>query len=141
VKWPGAIHEGGGEGVLLIDERATDSQRLAIEKLLEGKIGGPWGILAWTWPTIHGPYAVPYEVSFNGTQSTIKSGDNLEITCGPIRNPVTGNESHPEVVLPQGIIFKHGHLGVTTKHRLSRGIDYDHTGKYMGVGPFNYSYP
>ena len=140
VNWPGAIHEGGGEGVLLIDERANAEQRAAIEKLLEGKVGGPWGILAWTWPKIHGPFAVPYDVKFDGINSTIKAGDELEITCGPIRNPVTGHESHPGVVLPQGIIFKHGDLGTTTRFRLSKGIEYDHSGKYMGVGPFDYSF-
>jgi hypothetical protein len=128
VNWPGAIHEGGGEGVLLIDEKANAEQRESIEKLLGGKVGGPWGILAWTWPTIHGPYAVPYEVKLDGIHSTIRAGDGLEITCGPIRNPVTGNESHPGVVLPQGIIFKHGDLGATTRFRLSKGIDYDHSG-------------
>jgi hypothetical protein len=44
-------------------------------------------------------------------------------------------------VLPQGIIFKHGDLGATTRFRLSKGIDYDHSGKYMAVGPFDYAYP
>ena len=71
----------------------------------------------------------------------IKAGEHLEVVCGPIRNPVTGNESHPGVVLPQGIIFKRGDLGVTSHFKVSNGIEYDHSGKYMGVGPFNYSWP
>jgi hypothetical protein len=40
------------------------------------------------------------------------------------------------VVLPQGIIFKSGDLGTTTRFTLSNGIDYDHAGKYMAVGAF-----
>ena len=38
-KWPGAIHEGNGEALILIDERADGPQRKAIEELLDGKIG------------------------------------------------------------------------------------------------------
>src|SRR5262245_24817293 len=62
VNWPGAIHEGNGEGVLLVDERANDRQREAIATLMGGGVGGPWGVLAWTWPKAHGPFAVTYEV-------------------------------------------------------------------------------
>src|SRR6266545_1525227 len=31
VKWPGAIHEGDGEGVILVDERADDAERAATD--------------------------------------------------------------------------------------------------------------
>jgi len=141
VNWPGAIHEGNGEAVIVIDENADDDQRSAIERLLSGQIGGPWGILAWTWPTVHGPYPAPYTVTFDGMNTRVKGGDFLEIECGPIRNPVSGAEAHPGVVLPEGIIFKQGDLGTTTRFALSKGIQYDHSGKYMGVGPFSYSWP
>lgn len=141
VNWPGAIHEGNGEGLILVDEKAGADQRSAIEQLIGGKIGGPWGILAWTWPKVHGPYSVPYDVKIDGTSTRIRGGDYLEVECGPIRNPITGVESHPGVVLPQGIIFKQGDLGLTKQFRVSKGIEYDHSGQYMGVGPFNYSWP
>ena len=141
VNWPGAIHEGNGEGLILIDKNADADQLDAIERLVSGQIGGPWGILAWTWPKVHGPFTVPYEVTFDGTSTRIRGGDYLDVECGPIRNPVTGAESHPGVVLPQGIIFKQGDLGLTRQFRVSKGIEYDHSGQYMGVGPFNYSWP
>ena len=38
--WPGAIHEGNGEALILIDARADTAQRAAIEVLLGGKAGG-----------------------------------------------------------------------------------------------------
>ena len=63
VNWPGAIHEGNGEGLILIDERADARQRAAIEELVGGKVGGPWGVLGWTWPTVHGPYPASYDVA------------------------------------------------------------------------------
>jgi hypothetical protein len=140
-KWPGAIHEGNGEAVILIDERADAAQRAALEVLLGGKTGGPWAVLGWTWPTVHGPYAASYDLNFDGANSRLKCGDGIEIECGPIRNPVTGAESHPSVTLPEGIVFKRADLGVTTRFKVSHGIEYDHSGKYMAVGPFEYAWP
>jgi hypothetical protein len=139
VNWPGAIHEGNGEALILIDERADARQRAAIEILIDGKVGGPWGILAWTWPKIHGPFPVEYEVTFDGVNTRIRCGEHVEIDSGPIRNPVTGAESHPGVLLPQGIIVKRADLGATTRFRVEGGIAYDHSGKYMAVGPFEYA--
>jgi hypothetical protein len=139
--WPGAIHEGNGEAVILIDARADASQRSAMETLLDGKVGGPWGILGWTWPKVHGPYAVNYELTFDGMKTRLMCGEDLKIECGPIKNPVNGAESYPSVGLPQGIIFRHGDLGATTHFRLSKGIAYDHSGRYMALGPFEYAWP
>ena len=141
VNWPGAIHEGNGEGILLIDERATGHQRAAIEVLLGGTVGGPWQVLGWTWPKVHGPYQVPYDVVFDGVTTRIRCGEHVEVECGPIRNPVTGAESYPGITLPQGIIIKRGELGATTRFRVSGGIEYDHSGQYMAVGPFEYAWP
>jgi hypothetical protein len=139
--WPGAIHEGNGEALLLIDERADPSQRAAIEALLDGKTGGPWAVLGWTWPKVHGPYAASYDLTFDGVKTRLKCSEYVEVECGPIRNPVTGAESFPGVLLPQGIILKRGDLGATTRFRVSHGIEYDHSGKYMAVGPFEYAWP
>ena len=137
-KWPGAIHEGKGEAVVFVDERAAADQRKTIERLLDGKVGGPWEVLGWTWPTVHGPYAAAYDFAFDGVQTRVKCGEYLDVQSAVIRNPVTGAESHPAVILPEGIIFKQGDLGTTSRFRLSSGISYDHSGKYMAVGPFDY---
>ena len=139
--WPGAIHEGNGEALILVDERATGSQRAAIEELVQGKIGGPWQTLGWTWPKVHGPFSVGYDLRFDGVRSRLKCDGMVEVECGPIKNPVTGAESYPAVVLPQGIIVKRGDLGATTLFKVSKGVEYDHSGKYMAVGPFEYKWP
>jgi hypothetical protein len=141
VNWPGAIHEGGGEAVILIDERANDEQREAIETLVSGEVGGPWGILAWTWPTVHGPKLVPYEIEIDDIHSRVKAGTSLEIESAPITNPVSGAEVHPGAVLPEGLIFKTGNFGMSKLFRLSDDVSYDHTGKYTAVGPFDYAGP
>lgn len=137
--WPGAIHDGGGEALILVDESADDDQRKAIDALVGGDHGGPWGILAWTWPTMHGPVAVPYEIELDGVRSRMKAGAVVSLEAGPIRNPVTGAESFPSVVLPQGIIFKQGDCGASTTFRVADGVEYDHSGQYTAVGRFDYT--
>jgi hypothetical protein len=141
VNWPGAIHEGGGEGVILLDERADGEQRAAIETLVSGDVGGPWGVLAWTWPTVHGPLAVEYDLELVGLESKVRAGDVVQIQVEKVKNPVTGAEVTPSVVLPQGIIFKQGDLGRSATFRVNGGISYDHSGQYSAVGPFDYAGP
>ena len=141
VNWPGAIHQGNGEGLILVDERADEPQRKAIETLVGGDVGGPWGILAWTWPKVHGPKAVPYEMELNGVQSRVKAGDSFTLESTTIKNPVSGAEVHPGAVLPEGLVFKRGDFGASSVFRVDDGISYDHSGQYTAVAPFEYSGP
>jgi hypothetical protein len=140
-KWPGAIHHGNGEGLILVDERADPRQQSAIAALVSGQYGGPWGILAWTWPKVHGPKPVAYQVDINGIHYHVKAGDALTIESTTIKNPVTGHEVHPGMVLPEGIIVKRGDLGASNVFRVDSGITFDHSGKYTAVGPFEYAWP
>jgi hypothetical protein len=139
VKWPGAIHHGDGEAVVLVDERADDAQRQAIEILLSGGVGGPWGILAWTWPTVHGPVPAAYDLALDGIRSRLRVGEIVELELEPIANPVTGAEVTPAAVLPQGIVTKHADLARSTVFRIADGIALDHSGQYTAVGAFDYS--
>ncbi len=59
--WPGAIHEGGGEGVFLVDERADDAQREALQKVFSGQAGGWMGIFAELVGEVRGLEFVPIE--------------------------------------------------------------------------------
>jgi hypothetical protein len=139
--WPGAIHEGNGEALILVDARADGRQRDAIATLVRGEVGGPWGVLAWTWPTIHGPLAVEYEVALNGTATRIKAGNIVEVESTTIRNPVSGAEAHPGVVLPEGIIVKQADLGCSKIFHIREGVPMDHSGQYTAIGPFDYAFP
>jgi len=141
VNWPGAIHDGNGEALILVDERADDRQREAVAMLVRGDVGGPWGVLAWTWPTIHGPLAVPYEVELNGIATRIKAGNALEVESTTIKNPVTGAEVHPGIVLPEGIVVKKADLGCSKVFSVHAGISMDHSGQYTAIGPFAYVFP
>jgi hypothetical protein len=143
VNWPGAIHEGNGEALILVDERADEAQAEAIRTLVGGDAGGPWGILAWTWPTIHGPKPAPYEVDLKdgGVHWRLKVGDSVEIESTTIKNPVSGAEVHPRAILPEGIVFKDGQFGASTVFRVSDGISFEHPGQYTAISKFEYAGP
>ena len=141
VKWPGAIHEGNGEALVLVDERADERQREAFATLVQGEVGGPWGILAWTWPTVHGPKPVAYEVEFDGIHFRVRAGGVLEVASTSITNPVSGAEVHPGVVMPEGIIVKQADLGASQVFWLKDEFSFDHSGQYTAVGSFDYAGP
>jgi hypothetical protein len=139
--WPGAIHEGNGEALVLVDVRANDRQRDAVATLVRGNVGGPWGILAWTWPKVHGPLYVPYEIQLNGIGSRMTAGNVVELESTLIKNPVNGKEAHPRIVLPEGIIVKEADLGCSNVFRIREGVPMDHSGQYTAVGAFDYAFP
>ncbi len=140
--WPGAIHEGSGEAVTLIDERADDRQREALVRLLSGEVGGPWGILVTnTIVNVSGPHAVPYEVDVAEQRSVVRAGEHHVLELQPITNPVSGAETHPRAVLPEGMIFRDGAIARSKTFFVRDGVSYDHSGKYAAVGPFEYSGP
>ncbi len=139
VKWPGAIHHGNGEGLLYVDERADERQREALATLLQGGVGGPWGILAWTWPKVHGPKPVPYHLVLDGVHSHLTIGDALDVEFTTIKNPVNHKDAYPGIVLPEGLIVKRADLGSSQTNRLDDDISFDHPGKYTAIGPFEYS--
>lgn len=136
--WPKAIHDGDGEALMLIDERASQAQRETMESFLRGKIGGPWAILANTFVTYHGPQFLPYAVDVSGDRSSVSAGDVFELSTEPIRNPVTQAEIHPRMVLPEGMILKEGALLASSVFRVQNGVSYDHSGKYAALADFEY---
>ena len=138
VQWPGAIHEGDGHALILVDENTDEAQRDAIAALVGGDHGGPWGVLAWTWPTIDGPHPVRYELELVGPNTRLRAGNDVVLEMEPIRNPVSGNEVHPGVVLPEGIIVKAADLASSKTFRVANGISYEHSGRYTAFGRFDY---
>jgi hypothetical protein len=140
--WPGAIHEGNGEAVILVDERANDRQRQAIATLVGGTVGGPWGVLAWTWSTrVQGPLPVPYELQLDGIASRMKAGNVVELESTLIKNPVSGKDAHPRMILPEGLIVKEADLGCSKVFRIGEGVPMNHSGQHTAVGRFEYAFP
>jgi len=138
--WPGAIHEGGGKAVSFFDDRADDAQRDALTTLARGDAGGPWGIFATTYE-LEEPRPLPYKIDVANEHSRFTIGDAAELQVETIRNPVTGNEVHPRLQLPEGLLVRDLGLYASTTFRVSDGISYDHSGRYAALGKFEYSGP
>jgi hypothetical protein len=136
--WPKAIHEGGGKAVGYYDERADDDQRAALESLLRGEAGGPWGIFINTYELL-GIHPAPYEIELADERSRLKVGDYAEIRMEPIKNPVSGDEIRAAVVLPDGLVFQEGWCATSSVFRVTGDITYDHTGKNTEYAEFEYS--
>jgi hypothetical protein len=80
-------------------------------------------------------------VTVEGIRSTLAAGDSLRLESTTIKNPVTGHEVHPGMVLPEGLVVKRADLGASTVFKVSDGIEFDHSGQYTAVGPFDYAWP
>ena len=62
----------------------------------------------------------------------------MQLESTTIKNPVTGADTHPSIVLPEGLIVKGAGLGASTVFKVDEGISFDHSGKYTAVGAFDY---
>ena len=104
--YPKAIHEGGGSGVVFIDERATREQAEAVAAILSGRAGGmPFEALAGTFASVDGPIRAPIEMTVDGTRSSFRIPSVLELTQAPLRDAVSGQEKAVQIVYPNGGFF------------------------------------
>lgn len=110
-KWPGAIHEGNGERQFIIDERATEAQRAAIESIMSGEntdeMATMWFVFAATAPnkreTLYAP--ISFEVDMEGRVAKGRVPGHLETDLTPIPNIVTGDPHRISIQLPHGFEF------------------------------------
>jgi len=138
--WPAAIHEGGGKAIARYDERADDAQREALTTLLRGDAGGPWGVFATTYD-LEEPQPASFDVEVDGARSRYAIGDAAELEVATIRKPVTGNEIHPRLEMPEGMLVHELDLFASKTFRVSGSVAYDHSGRYAALGAFEYTGP
>ena len=136
--WPGAIHEGGGKAVAFYDDKADERQSEALEALLRGGEGGPWGIFIKTYE-LAGIQAMPVTLAVDGERSSYTIGDIAELQMEPIKNPVTGDEIRSGVMLPTGLVFNEGWCAASSVFRVNDGVSYDHSGKQAEWAPYSYT--
>ena len=138
-RWPAAIHEGGGEAVAFIDDRADDAQRRALERLVRGELGGPWGIFRGTY-RLAGPVSARHRFEHADHRTRLEIGDVVQLELKPITNPVTGAEVHPEMLLPEGLVVKRAALAASQRFEVQQDpVAYDHSGQYTAFGRFEYA--
>ena len=118
--WPGAIHEGNGEALPLVDIRANQEQREALLKIMSGQDTEPgatfFQVFFSTLTTVHEPRFVPIRFAADLEKRTAQFiVDGLvEARAEPIRNPVTGVEQRARLVLPDGFEYTEAELASST---------------------------
>lgn len=119
-KWPGAVHEGHGEGVLIIDATADDAQRHALQRILSGEDTEPgktvWNVFASTMERVYEPLFEKIELAIDvdARRARVKAGAMIEMSAEPIRNPVTGEEHRARIDLPDGFEYTVAEMGSGT---------------------------
>ena len=132
-KWPKAIHEGSGQGVLFIDESARPEQIEGLSNIFTGQDGGmPWEALAGTFDSFETPVLKPIEMTANGTHSSFRIPDILEVKLTPLKDPVTGEEKDVHIVYPNGgFLWNDGSIGTTETMQIDYGpLQYQYPGKF-----------
>lgn len=106
--WPGAIHEGDGHAAIVVDERADEAQRRALEAIGSGRAGpgGPFEIFAATMAEPPEVIVAPIEFELEGKSGRLRFGDVAESSVGPIRGAMEGAEANARMLLPEGFVWQ-----------------------------------
>lgn len=117
VAWPGPIHEGKGEVVPIVDERASPEQREALLRILSGLDTEPgatfFQVFSTTYEKVHDPVfaKIDFEVDVDGRTARLNVPGWIEARGEPIRNPVTGDEHRARINLPHGFEYDTAEIG------------------------------
>ena len=115
--WPGAIHEGRGQIVPIVDERATTEQRDALLRIMSGLDTEPgatfFQVFSSTFEKVHDPIfaKIEFNVDVEKRRATLKVPGVVETRGEPIRNPVTGDEHRARIDLPHGFEYAVAEVG------------------------------
>jgi len=116
-KWPGAIHEGNGEAIAFVDERARPEQRDALLKIMTGQETAPFATMFAVYASTVTKMHEPVFTTIDGDiDVTARKGRGLiegyvEMTGRPIRSLVTGEDSRGQIVLPDGFEYEVAEIG------------------------------
>ena len=111
VAWPGAIHEGKGQAVPIVDERASAEQREALLRIMSGLDTDPgatfFQVFSTTFEKVHDPVFanIDFEVDVNGRAAHLNVPGWIEARGEPILNPVTGQTHRARINLPNGFEY------------------------------------
>jgi hypothetical protein len=109
--WPKAIHEGNGEALLILDERADEAQREALLGILSGQTSVPgatmFNVFASTLSTLYDPVTahIEFELDLDNWTGHFSVPGYLDAHAAPIINPVSGESHRARVILPEGFEY------------------------------------
>jgi hypothetical protein len=118
--WPGAIHQGHGEALAVIDERADERQRDALLKILTGQETEPFAtifsVVANMTEKFHEPVfkTIEFEADQDARTGRFSVEGVVNARAEPIRNPVSGQPHRARVALPHGFEYKEAEYASST---------------------------
>ena len=116
-KWPGPIHEGNGEAIAFVDERADQPQRDALLRIMTGQDTDPFAtmfaVYASTVTKMHPPVfaEIALDLDIDGRRGRIFVANYIETVGEPIRNKVSGEDTRAQIVLPDGFEYEVAEIG------------------------------
>lgn len=116
-KWPGAIHEGNGEAVAFVDDRADEAQRHGLLQVMSGQDTDPFAtmfaVFASTLTKMNAPVFTPIdlEIDVDQRRGRVSVPGYIELTGRPITNPISGAEHRAQIVLPDGFEYEVAEIG------------------------------
>jgi hypothetical protein len=134
--WPGPIHEGNGEGLPLVDIRATPAQREALLKIMSGQDTEPGATFFQVFfsmlTKVHEPQFVPirFEIDLKAGTAHFSVDGLIDARAEPIRNPITREPTRARLVLPQGFEFTEAEFASSTVSTGKSPIDLHWTGRH-----------
>jgi hypothetical protein len=116
-RFPGAIHEGNGEVVPIVDERADAKQREALLRIMSGQDTKPGATMFQVYSSmISNAYDpvfadIDFEVDIDKRRARLKVPGYIEQRGEPILNAVTGAEYRGRIDLPNGFEYTLAEMG------------------------------
>jgi hypothetical protein len=117
IAWPGAIHQGRGHIVPIVDERANPEQRDALLRIMSGLDTEPgatfFQVFSTTFEKVYDPVftKIEFAVDVDGRRAQLKIPGLLESRGEPIVNPVSGQTHRARINLPQGFEYTVAEVG------------------------------
>lgn len=111
VAWPGPIHEGNGQAVPIVDERADLTQREALLRIMSGLDTVPgstfFQVFSTTFTKVHDPVFAPIDlqIDIDGRSARLDIPGWIDARGEPIVNPVTGEAHRARINLPRGFEY------------------------------------
>jgi len=117
VSWPGAVHEGDGTLLAIVDESASEDQRQAMVRLMHGEdseeMATMWWVYAAMSPNKLEPVYAPIDLSVDVEERVghLRIPGLVDMSAEPIRNPVTGAVHRARIDLPHGFEYQIAEIG------------------------------
>ena len=123
LKWPKAIHDGGGTAVFVVEPSTTETQIGALAQIFTGQLGGlPWEILGTTYE-VGGLVKADIGITGEGLDVEVALSGIGQASGRMFQNPITGDTYEAHIVLPEGFIWTDGNCGVGDFAVTAEGID------------------